>query len=322
MNSVLRSRAIHAAAAALYSMLRATGSNNTLHLGIPTMAKVLLTWELGGGSGHLVNLRPFACGLEAEGHKVFAALRDLGKGPDLLGGNAVSFLQAPYKADVPRNVIPLARTFADLLHNIGFGDAAELAVRVDAWRVLIDSVAPDLIIFDHSPTALLAARGGKARRVLLGDSFCCPPDCSPFPDLRPWLPPDTAHFQTEEIVLENVNRVLRSRGQPALGRLGQLYGEMDEVILTTLAEFEHYPNRAHARYRGPWMPEGGELPAWPGGSGKKVFAYLKDFPALPQLFDLLGQAGCRTIVHVDGLTAEFERQHASSGLRFQAVGWT
>ena len=193
-----------------------------------------------------------------------------------------------------------------------------MPARVDAWRGLIDSVAPDLIIFDHSPTALLAARCGKARRVLLGDSFCCPPDCAPFPDLRPWLPPDpTALLQTEETVLENANRVLRSRGQPALERLGQLYGEVDEVVLTTLAEFDHYPNRAGARYRGPWMPEGGELPAWPGGSGKKVFAYLKRFPALPQLFALLGQAGCPTIVHIDGMTAEFERQHASPGLHFQ-----
>ncbi len=243
------------------------------------MAKVLLTWELGGGSGHFVNLRPFACGLEAAGHKVFAALRDLGKGPDLLGGT-VSFLQSPYKADVPRNVIPLARTFADLLHNVGFGDAAELAARVDAWRGLIDSIAPDLIVFDHSPTALLAARGGKARRVLLGDSFCCPPDCAPFPDLRPWLGANPqALLQREEAVLENVNRVLRLRGQPALARLGQLYGEVDAVVLTTLAEFDHYPHRGGARYRGPWMPEGGEPPAWPGGSGKKVFAYLKHFPA-------------------------------------------
>ena len=29
------------------------------------MAKVLLTWELGGGSGHFVNLHPFVWGLEA-----------------------------------------------------------------------------------------------------------------------------------------------------------------------------------------------------------------------------------------------------------------
>src|SRR5208337_884725 len=143
------------------------------------MAKVLLTWELGGGSGHFVNLRPLVCGLEAAGHAVCVAVRQLSRGPALLGGKAVSFLQAPFKADVPKNVLPMARTFAHILHNIGFGEAAELALRVDAWRNLIDAVGPDLIVFDHSPTALLAARGGKARRVLLGDSFCTPPDCSP-----------------------------------------------------------------------------------------------------------------------------------------------
>ena len=211
------------------------------------MAKVLLTWELGAGSGHFVNLRPFVAGLEAKGHKVYVALRDLCRGPALLGGRGVSFLQSPYKSDAPRNPIQAPRTFADVLHNIGFGDAEELAVLADAWGSLIDWIDPQLIIFDHSPTALLAARGHKARRVLLGNSFSTPPDCSPFPDLRPWLPGDPKTlYQTEGSVLENVNRVLRARGQPALERLGQLYGEVDEVILTTLAEFDHYANHRKA----------------------------------------------------------------------------
>ncbi len=219
------------------------------------MARVLLTWELGGGSGHLVNLRPFVSGLEREGHKVFVALRDLGKAPNMLAGAAISYLQSPYKSDVSPNVIQVARTFADILYNVGFGDPAELAVLVDAWGTLIDFVAPDLIVFDHSPTALLAARGSKACRVVLGNSFSSPPDCSPFPDLQPWLPSDPRTlYRTEEVVLENVNRVLRRRGQGTLERLGQLYGQVDEVVLTTLAEFDHYPNRANPRYRGPWMP--------------------------------------------------------------------
>jgi hypothetical protein len=153
----------------------------------------------------------------------------------------------------------------------------------------------------------------------LGNGFCCPADAYPFPDLRPWLPADPrALLRTEESVLENANCVLRSRGQPALTRLGQMYGEVDEVLLTTLAEFDYYPRRGPVRYRGPWMPEGGGSPAWPGGSGKKIFAYLKGFPALPRLLGMLRETGAPAIIHIEGMTAEFARQHAAPTLRFQA----
>ena len=153
----------------------------------------------------------------------------------------------------------------------------------------------------------------------MGNGFCCPADAYPFPDLRPWLPADPrALLRSEESVLENANCVLRSRGQPALTRLGQMYGEVDEVLLTTLAEFDYYPRRAPVRYRGPWMPEGGGSPAWPGGSGKKIFAYLKGFPALPRLLGMLRETGVPAIIHIEGMTAEFARQHAAPTLRFQA----
>ena len=40
---------------------------------------------------------------------------------------------------------------------------------------------------------------------------------------------------------------------------------------------------------------GGRIVVVAHGSGKKVFAYLKTFPVLPQLLALLGQAACPTI---------------------------
>ena len=44
---------------------------------LTTMATILLAWELGGGLGHFMNLRPVAEGLARRGHRVVAVLRDL-----------------------------------------------------------------------------------------------------------------------------------------------------------------------------------------------------------------------------------------------------
>jgi hypothetical protein len=120
------------------------------------------------------------------------------------------------------------------------------------------------------------------------------------------------------MILDNANTVLRRRGQPTLERLGQLYGEVDEVLLTTLAEFDHYEAvRTNARYRGPWMPTGGESPDWPSGAGKRLFAYLKPFPSLSQLLSLLAQANCRSIVHIDDCPADVPSRFGAPNLHIE-----
>ena len=75
------------------------------------MATVLLTWELGGGSGHLVNLLPLAKGLAGKGHRVFAALRDLSQVNRMFAGLEVSYLQAPHKTRSSGNAIDPPRSF-------------------------------------------------------------------------------------------------------------------------------------------------------------------------------------------------------------------
>ncbi len=280
----------------------------------------------------------------AKGTVPFLLTQKSGQSPKL------RYLQAPHKTGKTGPIFEVARTFAHVLFNIGFGDAALLETTVDAWANLFELVRPDLIIFDHSPSALVAARGCKARRVILGNSFSNPPDCSPFPDLQPWLPPDPALYQAERIVLENVNHVLGRRGQPPLERLGQLYSEVDEVLLTTLAEFDHYREQRNALttnsltpgpspegrgeqgrptpcppsggrgeivYRGPWMPTGGEAPQWPAGNGKRVIGYLKPFQALPQLLTLLGQSECSAIIRVEPCPADLPKRFGGGNLRIE-----
>ncbi len=208
------------------------------------MATIFFAWELGGGLGHVSQLVSLINGLRPAGHRIVVALRELSHAARLFDNSGVKILQSPYKTPGSPPPIATPRTFADVLWNAGFGDASELHVLTEAWGNLLDSAKPDLIVFDHAPTALLAARGRQVKRVVIGNGFCCPPDCSPLPDLRPWMPPEAEQLQeAERHVLDSMNRVLQRRRAEPLERVTQLYGQVDEVFLTTLAEFDHYPGR-------------------------------------------------------------------------------
>jgi hypothetical protein len=278
------------------------------------MATILLTWELGGGLGHLVNLFPLAKGLFERGHRVVAALRDLSRAESVFHGIDVKYLQAPAITRPVFQIIEPVRNFAHLLFNNGFCDAAELKIMAQAWRNLYEYVRPDLIVFDHSPTALLAARACGAKKALIGTGFFCPLDEYPLSDLRPWLGnAGERPRQDEDYVLGNANQVLVAWGLKPLKCLAKLYHEVDENFLVTLPEFDHYGVRYGARYWGAWPNVGGKKPLWPAGPGKRIYAYLKPFPALSELLTALNNYGCPTIVYGDGLDVAMLRSQFSSG---------
>ncbi len=209
------------------------------------MATILFAWELGGGLGHVTQIASLIDGLRPAGHRIVVALRELPHAVGLLENSGVTLLQSPYKTPTSPPPIAAPRTFAHVLWNAGFGDPAELNVVTEAWGNLLDFVAPDLTVFDHAPTALLAARARQVKRVVIGNGFCCPPDGSPLADLRSWMRPEPGQLQeAEQHVLDCMNRVLQRRHAEPLGRVTQLYGEVDDTFLTTLAEFDHYPDRA------------------------------------------------------------------------------
>jgi hypothetical protein len=217
---------------------------------------------------------------------------------------------------VQRNLSPL--TFAHVLSNVGFGDDGELSVMAQAWRNLYEFVRPDLIVFDYSPTAMLAARGFPAKRAVVGTGFHIPPDMYPLPTFCPWQTADVEKLRADEdCLLERINRILASRGQPPLERLGQLCSQMDETFLCTYQELDHYPQRTGATYWGCWSLPGGKSPQWPEGHGQRIFAYLKPFPALPHLLQTLCRLGHPTIVYGGGIDASLQQQLAAPTLRFE-----
>jgi len=243
----------------------------------PGRATVLFCWELGGGLGHLMQMLPLAEDLVKAGHRVYVPLRDLDRAGALYASAGVSFLQAPIWLS---GAVQFARpaTYAQVLANCGFGSNAALFARACAWRNLINMVAPDLVVFDHAPTALLASRAlsKPPRRALIGSGFCSPPDepvaGEPWAVVRADEARDIGFDRLREddaAVLARCNWVLGKWGQPPLERLGQLYSEVDENFLTTFPELDHFPDRRGAGYWGPVVAAapGGEPPHWPDAPG-------------------------------------------------------
>jgi len=297
-----------------YNVVRLAGSKRTKRF---TVRTVLLVWELGGGVSHLFNLLPLAAQLRRRGHRVCAVVRNLVRAEKVFSRLGVECMQAPLKPKRLANRIDPLRTFAHVLYNTGYGDEEILRNLGNAWHTLFEEVRPDLILFEHSPVALLAARTIPAKKVVVGNGFCCPPDCSPWPDLRPWLPEDSARQEEEENrVLTIANRVLEDWGTSPLDRLSQLYQDVDATVLLTFSEFDHYPMRAAAQYSGIWPPPGGKPPSWPSGDGKRIYAYLQPFPARRTVLSQLRELECPMLVSAAGIDWDEARELSTEKLHF------
>lgn len=252
------------------------------------MPTALLAWELGAGVGHCVNLAPIARGLVARGWNVWVAARDVTVAERVLRPADVRYVQAPILLTKPASPISPTRTFAHILHNVGFGDDAQLGVLVAAWWNLFEMIRPDVLVCEHAPTALLASRRHAVRRVVVGTGFFSPPDESPLPEIRYWLSSAEAGVTAdEEQVLIRINWLLERDGVAPLERLSQLYSDVDANFLLTFRELDHYPQRRGADYDGMWSLPNDNLPSWPGGDGPRIFGYLKQLPSATHMSGLL-----------------------------------
>lgn len=277
------------------------------------IAKILFSWELGGGSGHLTRIAPVARELARRGHQVVALVRDPSRARGILGD--LPYREAPTHRPEGASRFGPIRSFADILDRSGWGEAAVLEPLVAAWRREIRSEGADVIVMDHSPTALLACQGERVRRVLLGTGFACPPDVEPLPDLRPEPEPQSGPDPVECRVRDVASDCLTAVGEPTLGRLASLYGRVDACLLATWPEFDHYGERPGADYMGVWPGQWGSPPEWPEGEGERVFAYLKPFRALPALVRMLDRAGLPSLIHLDGVAPDKARGLESAHVR-------
>lgn len=281
------------------------------------MARIALTWELGAGFGHIVPHLPFVRLLRRKGHEVVFILRDLARADWLGTQYGVSCFQAPVVPEsAVRNRFEVAYTYAHVLHNTGFNDVHLLAGMLQGWRSLFETLRPDLVVFDHSPTALLAARAYDFRKIAAGPGFTIPPPVYPLPNLRPWVDVDPEKLRSEEDrVLDRANRVLGRFDTPIMERLYDLFSNVPKVV-HGFKELDPYGERRDGKYLGAWAVPFSEESPWPSGPGKKIFAYLKPIPALDYLLTAISRSGLLAIVYIDGMNNALKQKYRSPTLTF------
>jgi len=239
------------------------------------MAHILLAWELGANLGHATRLRSIALALKARGHRVSFALRDVVGTRSVLGPELGPTLQAPLRLDAaPR----AAWSLADVLLTCGYDTLQSLSGVASAWQQLIELTGCDLVLADHAPTALLAARLAGRPALHVGHGFSIPPRQSPLPVFRDWAAVSPSHAaESDALVLAHVNGLLVAQGRAPLPKLCDLFYP-EQTWLLTWPELDHCAGagRAAAEYRGPdceFQP--GVAPHWPAAPGPRVFAYLR-----------------------------------------------
>jgi UDP:flavonoid glycosyltransferase YjiC (YdhE family) len=279
--------------------------------------RVLFAWELGAGAGHVTGFLPTALALREHGCDVLLAVRDLARTRIALGRHELPALQAPvWTRESPP--LPPAMSYAELLLRFGYRDATDLAGMIRGWLALFDVVQPDLVVVDHGPTALLAARIAGLRRVTIGTGFYLPPRVHPLPSFRPWIDVPAGRLaRSEADVLAVVNASLARVATAApLRVLADLF-DADEEFLCTVAELDHYTRAAGARYWGPTFDlSGGDEPSWPPGDGPRIFVYLPATSGLlAQLLTELAGMRAPVLGYVPGLGARAAGTHDRPSLR-------
>lgn len=285
-------------------------------------ARALFVWEQGTGLGHLSQLSlPMEVAL-AQGTEVFLAARELPGVREVLAGLPITLLQAPFRQRVKPAPSESFLSYTHLLGRQCFGSADELEMYVRAWRALFALVQPDICLFEHSPTALIAAYGLGFKKVLLGSGFMLPPTTAlgaspflPFPT-TPLDPDTTARLQTDDAqLLALVNAVMQRLRGPELPDLGTIYSQADAGFLSTWPALDVFGERVGVRYLGV-APAGGPPPPWPPADGPKVFGYLQYFPSLPHLLRDMQMAKVCALLLVRDLPPELRAAFSSPTLRF------
>jgi len=273
------------------------------------MRTILFIWELGSGLGHLLPFQQVCHYLDSDEYKIYIASRNIPLAKEVFEKPNINFIEAPFE-NINTNQPLNATCYTDLLISDGFNNNQILMERVIKWNEIYSLVKPDIIIFDHSPSALLSALSFSFKKIIIGSGFLCPPSGNPFGDFFEHFPnlnqnPDITFRQN--YILNNCNDVLQKISQPPIKYISDLYSQANETFITSFKEFDHFPSREEGNFIGVRHCDSGIIPSWPDTTGMRVFIYLKPFAQLAPLIELLAQSDLSIIFYTGSFNPKFRK---------------
>jgi hypothetical protein len=256
--------------------------------------------------------------LIAQGHEVHFAMRYLYKAYNIFRDTGLIWHQAPIILPRHVKVMMPVNSFPKILHHAGYDNPGTLTGLLTAWKNLFSLIDPDLYIFDYSPTAMLAAKNTRGKKLAIGTGFHLPPRIQTFSFPSTQNASGKNHKETlefEKRVLGIINESLTLLKLTPISKITDFI-DADKIILRTLPEMDHYSDRTDASYSGIMKSPPGEVPAWPDFSGPKIFAYLKAFSSLPSLLETLNQKKYPTLIYGDKIPQEIIQRFSSPSLKF------
>ena len=259
----------------------------------------LLGWEYGRGLGHAIPLIQIAQALTSRGWRCVLALRSdlIPEGFDVEGFEVCAAPiwggRAGVRPDVPRS----SASMTDVLAGIGFCSAEWVERQVAAWRALFAEHKPDLLVTDHAPGAVLAARG-RVPCLATGTGYTVPPaGLTTFPLFHTLSDPVFA----EKEVLDTVNAALAKSHTEPLQALSQAMTG-DASCVCTLPFLDPYAEHRTEEVLGPLLKER----VYPrAGGATEIFCYLREPPREARLDDLVSaivDLPRRTVAFLPGLS--------------------
>lgn len=278
------------------------------------MARIALVWELGGGLGHILGLRPIADALRARGHDVDWVVRDIVPTVTALGERPDRVYQAP--AIMQRRARQEPVTFAEILATLGYGRPDELGALIEAWQAVFDLRHVDAVVADFAPTALLAAGLSGVPSLTIGNGFTLPPRLRPMPEIQPWRDVQARRLrQADDRVRETVNEALAARNGQPIDFAADVF-RSTRAFQCTFAALDHYGPRPDETYHGPLVDRAASAAGVADLLGRRnVFAYLiwRHAATVPML-RFLRESKARGTIFVTGAPARALREYASSRL--------